>query len=175
MKAEEFSNLNPRRIRRWFPKKIQPYFETAKEKKMEDGMLIDGQLTCCAAHDFAVLAEGEVRRGPFSGMSLFPDGDRVVLTARCPRCGREIPVFDSDCDGYDSLESPRSIPAALQPIACPKCKKNRFSVCIRYEYSDIEEIGEVADKENAFSWIRITLRCSRCGKRYRNFIDEETA
>ena len=60
------------------PKKIQPYFETAKEKKMEDGMVIDGQLTCCAAHDFAVLAEGEVRRGPFSGMSLFPDGDRVV-------------------------------------------------------------------------------------------------
>lgn len=138
-------------------------------------MVIDGQLTCCAAHDFAVLAEGEVCRGPFSGMSLFPDGDRVDLAARCPRCGREIPVFDSDCDGYDSLESPRSIPAALQPIACPKCKKNRFSVCIWYEYSDIEEIGERADKENSFSWIRITLRRSRCGRRYRNFVDEETA
>ena len=48
---------------------------------------------------------------------------------------------------------------------------------IKYEYPDIQELQElgIKDTDNAFTWIWITLECNKCGTRYKNFVDFETA
>ena len=63
-----------------------------------------------------------------------------------------------------------------KPFVCIKCKSNDFKVKIKYEYTDINELDKLRKKEkdNAFSWIWISLECNKCGKKYKNFVDLET-
>ncbi len=48
---------------------------------------------------------------------------------------------------------------------------------IKYEYPDTQELMELemSEIDNAFTWIWITLECSKCGTKYKNFVDCETA
>ena len=70
----------------------------------------------------------------------------------------------------------KNICASPEPIDCLKCRNESFSVAIKYEYPDIQELQEleISDTDNAFTWIWITLECNNCGTRYKNFIDCET-
>ena len=52
----------------------------------------------------------------------------------------------------------------------------RFSVGIKYEYPDTQELEEleIPEIDNVFTWIWITLECNKCGTRYKDFVDCET-
>ena len=158
------------------PQKIQPFFETTFQKKDGENSLIEGILTCCNSHDFEVFVVGEIKHSMFSRMCLIPKNDEIVLEVRCRKCGRVISVFDSRCDGYEQCgkNQPTHIPPKL--IGCKKCQDGYFSVDVKYEYPDIQELEEleITEIDNAFTWIWITLECNRCGTIYKNFIDYET-
>lgn len=161
------------------PKNIQPFLETRKTTAKDDS-LVEGVLTCCGSHDFEVFAAGEVRRNLFSKMHLWSETGEIVLKARCKKCGNVISVFDSHCDGYEQCaknthDTHRD--AAARPIVCRKCQSSTFSVRVKYEYPDILELEEleIAEIDNAFTWIGITLECSGCGTIHKNFLDYETA
>ena len=66
---------------------------------------------------------------------------------------------------------------AARPIGCRKCGENDFSVGLRYEYPDTQELKNlgIAEVDNGFTWIWVTLDCNRCSTKYRNFIDFEMA
>ena len=160
------------------PEKIRPFFEVSCQKNKGGNELIEGELTCCTSHDFEVFAEGEIKRGVFSKLYLLPENDRLVLNARCKKCGRDIPVFDSRCDGYEKCESGQPAHTQSRRVECIKCRGTSFAVDVTYEYpEDIEELKELGTAEigNAFTWIWISLKCSGCGAVYKNFIDYETA
>ena len=63
-----------------------------------------------------------------------------------------------------------------KPVNCKKCRNGVFSVGIKYEYPDIQELEElkITEIDNAFTWIWITLECKQCGTVYKNFVDCET-
>ena len=158
------------------PKKIQPYFKTKYQTKDGDNNIIEGILTCCNADDFEVFIVGEIKHSLFSKMCLYPDDDKIIIDVRCRKCGRVISVFDSSCDGYAQCRKDqyRYVPTKL--IDCKKCQNGGFSVGIKYEYPDIQELKEleITEIDNAFTWIWITLECNNCGTRYKNFVDCET-
>ena len=160
------------------PEKIQPFVEVSCQKNKGGNEIVEGALTCCASHDFEVFAEGELKRGIFSKLYLLPENDRLALKARCKKCGRDIPAFDSRCDGYEKYESGQPAHTQSRRVECIKCRGTRFSVDITYEHpEDIEELKEhgAAEGGNAFTWIWATLKCRGCGTVYKNFIDYETA
>lgn len=158
------------------PKKIQSFFETTFQKRTGDNNLIKGILTCCNSHDFEVFVVGEIKHSIFCRMCLIPENDEIELEVRCKNCGRVLSVFDSCCDGYEQCQNNQPTHILNKPINCIKCQNGYFSVEIKYEYPDIQELEELEIKEidNAFTWIWITLKCNRCGTIYNNFIDYET-
>ena len=163
------------------PKKIQPYFEILTKTKKSSNNIIQGRLRCCNAHEFEVLAVGNIKYSLFSKMCLYPENDKIVLEVRCKKCGKVISVFNSSFDGYGQAgKKPQNICASTQCVDCIKCRNNSFSVAVKYEYLDdpeqqeLRELG-ISDIDNTFTWIWITLKCNKCGTRYKNFVDWETA
>ena len=159
------------------PKKIRPYFKTIRKRIDGDNTLIEGILTCCNSHEFEVLIAGVIKYDLFSGMHLFPIGEKIALDICCKKCGKVISVFNSDQDGYDRSEVKCGKCALKKPLFCKKCTDNTFSVEIKYEYPDQQELIDlgITEMDNAFTWIWITLECKQCGKRHSNFVDFETA
>ena len=159
------------------PKLIQPYFKIAHQAKDGDNSVIEGILMCCNANDFEILVVGKIKHGLFSKMFLYPENGKTVLEVRCKYCGKIISVFNSSFDGYSQCEMKgKNICVSTKPVDCLKCQNKSFSVAIKYEYPNIQELQEleISDTDNAFTWIWITLECNNCGSRYKNFIDCET-
>lgn len=158
------------------PKMIQPYFKMMQQTSDRDNSLIEGILTCCNAHDFEVLVVGKVKHSVFAKMFLYPDNDKTVIEVRCKKCGKVISVFNNSSDGYGQCGNRQTIYVITKPIKCVKCRNESFSVIIKYEYPDTQELKEleISEMENAFTWIWVTLECNNCGTRYKNFIDCET-
>ena len=158
------------------PKRIQPYYNITLQTKDGENSLIEGQLTCCNANDFEIFIVGEIRNSMFSKMCVLPKNDRLVIEARCRKCGKVISVFDNSCDGYEQCGKDQYTLLSTESIDCMKCRNGGFSVGIKYEYPNIQELVElgITEIDNAFTWIWITLKCNNCGTRYKNFVDYET-
>lgn len=159
------------------PQKIQPYFKIMLQKMDNDNTIIEGMLTCCNSHEFEVYAVGEIRHSFFSKMCLIPEDDKIVLEVHCKKCGKVISVFDNSCDGYEQCGKKHYAHTTTKPLVCKNCSYNDFSVVIRYEYPDVQELKEleITETDNAFTWIWITLECNKCGDKHKNFIDFETS
>lgn len=99
-------------------------------------------------------------------------------------CDKRRGVYDSNdsgdgdvfCDSRCGENEPSGEIArpAFRRVVCNRCGGDAFSAAIRYEYSNDEAL-EIAEPENAFTWIWVALECRGCGMKYRNFIDFETA
>lgn len=159
------------------PIKIQPHFNITYQKNNGKNTLVTGHLTCCNAHDFEIYVSGQVKHGILSKMYLSPENDRLSIETRCKICGKVIPIFDSSCDGYEQCGNRKTAQAETRHIVCRKCQNDSFSVNIKYEYSDINELNNLAipETDNAFTWIWVTLKCNTCRSEYKHFIDHETA
>lgn len=61
-------------------------------------------------------------------------------------------------------------------MKCCKCRENDFTVSIRLEYPEESELREldILEPDNAFTWIKVTLKCNTCGKKHHNILDYET-
>ena len=159
------------------PKKIQPYFEVMNQTRDGENDIIEGVLTCCNSNDFEVCVDGGIKHSAFSKMYLFSENDKTAIEVRCRKCGQAILVFDSGSNGYDKCGEKQHTHMQMKPVKCKKCQNGGFSVGIKYEYPDTRELKElgIPEIDNAFTWIWITLECNKCGTRYKNFVDCETA
>lgn len=154
--------------------KLKPYFKITQQTKNKGNSIIKGTLECCNSNDFEVFVVGKIKHGLFSKMFLYPETDKTVFEVRCKKCGKIISVFNSSFDGYGKCgKKKESICVSTQLINCVKCQNESFSVTIKYEYPDDQEL-EIIDIDNAFTWIWITLECNKCGTKYKNFVDCET-
>lgn len=159
------------------PKKIKPYFKTMLQKEDGENRIVEGLLTCCNDHAFEVLIVGKIKQSILFKACLFPENDTITLEVRCKKCGKVIQVFDSVCDGYEHCKKIQHTQIVAKPINCKKCQENDFSVIIKYEYPNAQELEnlEITEIDNAFTWIWVTLKCNKCGAKYKNFIDYETS
>ncbi len=158
------------------PNRIKPFFEITHQKKSGESGIIHGELACCEAHDFEVFVVGRIKYDMFSKVYLYPDDDKTLVEVHCSKCGKAISVFDSDCDGYGHCDNTQYIHVNTKPVRCKRCHEGIFSVDIKYEYPNIVELENlsIAEKDNAFTWIWITLKCNQCGTVYKNFVNCET-
>ncbi len=159
------------------PIRIQPFFKISLQKTNGDISLTGGLLTCCNEYTFEVYVFGKEKHRLFLQTRLFPKNDTIVLKACCKKCGRNITVFDSRCDGYEHDKNYHNAEMIAEQFKCKKCQNTSFLVRIKYEYPDIQELQKlgIIEVDNAFSWIWITLECDKCGTKYKNFLDFETA
>lgn len=161
------------------PNRIKQYFLLTDQRQNGENTLVSGRLRCCEQPTFSLRTVGAVQHGLFHRMSLYPGAEGLAIRAVCAQCGRDILVFDARFDGYDNCfsgtgETSFSTAGSVQ---CMKCGGGIFSVELRFEYPDRQELADLGctNPENAFTWIWISLTCSQCGKRYTDFVSHETA
>lgn len=158
------------------PKRILPFFQTTREREKDGSVYTEVSLSCCGGDCFGVDIWAEVKSGRISPMYLTEKNHRLLLGARCRRCGKFILLFDSSRDGYDACSPAPEEAPPLHPLACKKCGGADFSLLLRYESPPVEELEflNLPDPSNRFTWIQATLRCKCCGAVYKNFLDWET-
>lgn len=161
------------------PTKIKPFFKIDYIKND----ITSGRVNCCETNAFNIYYNGEIEKNIILGTYLSEDNDSISLAAKCLKCGRLIKIFNSRLDGYDAnCEDDNTLRTINKnniksiPFNCSRCKGNNFSISIKYEYPDEDELKELGFKDisNAFTWITISLTCNNCGKKYKKFIDFES-
>lgn len=159
------------------PQKIVHCFESITQTFDGENVLTEGAVTCCNSHEFEVMVVGKVKSGLFSGVQLEPENDEMVLELCCKNCGKIFSGFDSTRDGYEHCGEESSAKIKPRRFDCKKCSDSNFAVSIKYEYPDSKELDDlgITEKDNAFTWIWVTLVCNTCGAKYSDFIDYETA
>ena len=100
-----------------------------------------------------------------------PDTKKIELFARRAVDGCDACCLDSEISRNLNETEDKNI-----LLNCNRCNGDNFSVFIKYEYPDEEELKELGFKDisNAFTWITISLTCNNCGKKYKRFIDFES-
>lgn len=60
---------------------------------------------------------------------------------------------------------------------CEKCNDVSFSISIKYEYPNEQELDVlgISERDSAFTWIWVSLKCNKCGTEYKKFVDFETS
>lgn len=125
--------------------------------------IVVGDLCCCNQFEFELYE--------------FND-ENIIIDAVCSKCNKKFNLYNSLTDGYNNCISKHiNKNIKLKKIYCKKCKKSHFKVNIKLEYPPLEELLEdkIYPVDNAFSWIWITLTCCNCKKKYKNYVNEETA
>ena len=104
---------------------------------------------------------GRLKRGLFGRNQLLADGDVLCVALHQP--DGDVPLFDSRCDGYanvlDGKQPPAPIP--LHPAICPKCRNAAFQLRLTFEYPEAEELAAFANPDDMFTWVWLSLRCTR--------------
>ena len=160
------------------PKRIESCLKNIIRRQNETSLLIEGRLHCCNSQDFSIKFEGKLKKILGGKMYIYSADNRIVLEACCLKCGKNILVFDSNRDGYEQCDCNDSISSTnFKELVCNKCKHNNYSINIKYEYPNIQELEEegIVNVDNAFTWIWISIKCNECGTEYRKLIDFETA
>lgn len=161
------------------PLKIKSFFKTDYIKND----ITSGSVNCCETNAFNIYYNGEIEKNIILGTYLSENNDSISLNAKCLKCGRLIKIFDSHIDGYDANCEDDNTPKIIDKnnvkdklFNCSRCKGNNFSISIKYEYPDEDELKELGFKDisNAFTWITVSLTCNNCGKKYKKFIDFES-
>lgn len=160
------------------PLKIKPYVINIHEEIDDGNSIIEGELSCCEKQEFEITYDGLIKKSFLMGTYLYSDDNKLVLEAKCKHCGRKILIFDSSIDGFSNCEKkPNRNVSRLKSFDCKKCNTNNYTVKIKYEYSDVQELIEegIENIDNAYSWIWVALKCNECNSEYRKLIDFETA
>lgn len=157
------------------PEYLYPFYRIIKEKKSEN-YYVSGELVCCEDSVFEILYSGELNQNIFGHEYFLAEEKRTTLIAKCSRCSTKIHIFDDAEDGYDNCTIIRKKDNKIRyPFWCKRCHHNRYQIVVSYEYPDFAELEDlhIRDKENAFTWITVSLRCAECHKVYRKIIDFE--
>ena len=140
------------------PAAVRPYaIETScKNNRVRCAIVLNG------SQDLRIQLCGRLKRGLFVRNQLLADRD--VLCVALHQSDGDVPLFDSRCDGYanalDDRQPPAPIP--LHPAICPKCRNAAFQLRLCFEYPAAEELAAFANPGDAFTWIWISMRCTRC-------------
>ena len=154
------------------PTKIKSFFKIDYIKND----ITSGRVNCCETNAFNIYYNGEIEKNIILGTYLSENNDSISLSAKCLKCGRLIKIFNSHCEDDNTLRIINKNNIKNIPFNCSRCRDSNFSISIKYEYPDEDELKELGFKDisNAFTWITISLTCNNCGRKYKKFIDFES-
>lgn len=170
------------------PRHLEEIFQADLEQKTDYGL--DGTLKCtCGCQKFRLRTYAHVRKDGCLGVTRYGDGYALVIQAECSACARVWPVFDMSRHGYngyvchEGVEVPDS---ELKTYRCPECGKEEFLVEVGLELEDREQFAEEVvayepdvyseeDYVDAFDWITISVTCTGCGHRAKDWVNFETS
>ena len=157
------------------PKYLESNFKIINKKTDGYNNIMEGVLICCDSQEFEVIYNGNIKKNFFSKAYLFSE-NRIILEAKCKKCGKIIHIFDNYIDGYDQIKNKTNVQLPLTFFNCGKCSNNNYSLTIKYEYPMVQELKELKLKniDNAFTWIWVSIKCNNCHTKYKNFINYET-
>ena len=118
-----------------------------------------GKAVCCDEYEFAVLTRGSVRSSLFDKRALYAGKDGLGLHLLCPRCEETFPIADFTDPGVEAGD--------LCAFACADCGGERFGVDLSLEFP-----ADMDDYDGP-SWIKASLTCRQCGRKYPAFFDAE--
>jgi len=168
-------------VKDYVPYKVLEYYDPVTFKEGL-GVVSQGRLRCsCSSDDFAIQYIGKIRKGIIGNTYLCEEDNAICLSLTCSSCKKSLVLFDNNIDGYDALtvdilSLTTNAYQKLLSFSCPKCGKESFQVSVEYEHLPKEETDQVGidDYRNAFQWIRVSLVCNSCRRKFRNFVDLET-
>jgi predicted nucleic-acid-binding Zn-ribbon protein len=143
----------------------------------------------CLNDEFMIYYYGILKNKIFKVQTLHPIKDELESTSTigiigvCPKCGREITVFDSNIHGYNSfLKKKARIKRNLyKQFTCSKCDSALFKIYTEFNFVEIDTIDNLelmqlndGKKIASFDWLSVNLTCVNCTKENHHFIDYET-
>ena len=154
------------------PKRLESNLKDVYINKKGYNTLVCGNHVCCDSSSFEISYSGKIDYKFFSKMVLIPENNILVLKSCCKKCGKTYLIFDNNCDGYDNYDSNQVSKVKTSSLKCKKCLNNDFSICLKYEYPDVQELYEykINDIGNAYTWVWITIKCNCCGSKYFIFL-----
>ena len=157
------------------PKHLEEFFSPLGSLNTEKK--VKGYLTCKCDKEHKFMVKN---------LEVDSESQRIIISAVCLYCKKEILVFDSYKHGWDGFvcgsdkEAPNNF-ADLKPVYCKKCKATNhlMAISIFSQGKDdfIEETNGKFDVSlwvNAFEWIIIDLLCNECGYKMNSWLDLET-
>ena len=145
------------------PLNLKPYAVNWIEKECKSSCDIssnDSMNLCIGLH-------GRLKLSIVGRNQILPKDGVIIISLRM-RNGNSIPLFDSRKDGYGSLDEEESQFDCTHPFlplaVCPKCQSSEFQLHFDFEYPELNELDilSISRPDKAFTWIWISLTCSRC-------------
>lgn len=154
-----------------------------------DGHNLKGKTRCtCGCENIRLKIYGK-NYGSYLAVTKYKGGFRFRVAGICAECGKIFDLIDLSKHGYDGFICHDGLPvddSDLKEYYCEKCGNNTFSADIEIEPEDpkqfYEEVAEDSPTEfeaedyvDAFHWFALSLTCTKCGRKLKNWIDLETA
>lgn len=152
------------------PTHLQPFFAPIGKDNSEFKAV--GTICCaCGGNTFAV----------------WESNDRQIIKLVCMQCGKEILLFDAGQHGWEGFVCKDDFldrEAPFQKYRCLDCDAEAFDVTVRITSQGRRDFAEecvanddsftLEDWVDGFEWINVSLRCPKCGKEERDWLDLET-
>ena len=118
---------------------------------------------------------------------IWESNDRNIVKLVCKQCGKEIIIFDSGKHGWDGFVCgddylDRSLP--YKKYKCPDCGQDGFKVSVKISSQGKQDFLDECianddsftpdDWVDGFEWITISVFCTTCSFKEKDWVDLET-
>ena len=180
-KKEEYADSVPVPLREIFIKREE-------KRRKASSLSVCGSLRCtCGSESFRLYVCAEKTKKYILAAER-SGGFSLAVFGRCVRCNRERELFDAAKHGWDGFICKENLPAKKDELdlwTCGKCGGETFEAemkiepCTTFQEDLKEEIerGEFSpsDWANAFLCLSMSLRCTKCGRKFKKWLDYEAA
>lgn len=156
----------------------------------DDRGTMSGKIVCeCGCKTFGIKYFGEVFKPGCIGMAKCDGKYAHIVKAVCRGCGKTWDLYDFAKHGYDGLICGDGISVPESELVDAVADgEHDFEVKMSIEFDDEEQFTEevvenppdgmsfvLNDRVNIWSWIVISLKCSKSGKELEDFVNSELA
>ena len=131
---------------------------------------------------YSIYVKGEEIKSLLFGTHL-KENDQEKLSVIATDKDNILLLFDNKLNGYSNCFKKQNMNVSKEKLKsynkflCHSCKNEKFDISLFFEYIDEdvlkEEDEDIQDYSNSYQWIKISLKCCNCGKKYKNYVDYE--
>lgn len=154
-----------------------------------DGHSMDGKISCtCGCGDIKLKLYANEHK-EYIAVKKYKNDYGFKIVGSCASCGNGFDIFDMAKHGYNGFVCRDGISvkdSELKEFFCNNCQGDIFAMDIGLELEDREQfMEEVVEYEpdkyvpedyvDAFNWFTASLKCKKCGMKYKNWVSFETS
>lgn len=164
------------------PKNLEKNVVDYNEKRKYDNYKSTMSLKAENSGGFSIYVKGEEVKNLLFGIHL-QESEREKLSIVATDKDNILLLFDNNLNGYSNCFEKKNLAISKDKIKsynkflCHSCKNEKFDVSLFFEYIDEDVLKEedenIQDYSNSYQWIKISLKCCNCGKKYKNYVEYE--